>query len=268
MVIMMNTLMELLNLQMTRPSIYGSLTDSWFQYLSLVIFIVLMVLFTRKYRFAKDEQLQKFLRIVAIMMIAFELYKQLLFTYTNGWEYRWYAFPFQFCSTPMYIALFASFLKKTPLRDAMYMFLATYGFFAGTAVMLYPVSVYTSAVGINIQTMIHHGGMGVIGIVLLARHVPQDIKSFIKSTYVFALLTVIAIVLNGIHNAWIQDGTFNMFFINARYTSEIPVLSLFQPLVPGFVYIIIFFVGFSLIAYLMLLGKTYVSKGIHALKKV
>ncbi|MGB0175007.1 MAG: hypothetical protein ACPF9F_01720 [Acholeplasmataceae bacterium] len=245
---------------MTRPIIYGSLSESWFQYISLAIFFVTMVYLTKKYRKANEEDLQRLLKVFAIILIVFELYKQLNFTYTNGWVYRWYAFPFQFCSTPMYIALAASYMKKTPLRDAMYMFLATFGFFAGTAVMLYPVTVYTTSFGINIQTMIHHGGMGIIGMVLLSHHVSLHIKSFLNSIYVFVGLTLIAIVLNGIHNTWIQDGTFNMFFINANYKSEIPVLSLFQPLVPRSVYIMIFVIGFSVVAYLMLTGRRIVKK--------
>ena len=252
--------MDFLNAQMTKPSLYGSFSESWFQYLSLIIFFVTMVYMTKKFRIAKEEELQRLLKIFAIILIAFELYKQLNYTYTNGWVYRWYAFPFQFCSTPMYVALVASYMKKSPSRDAMYMFLATFGFFAGTAVMIYPVSVYTTSIGINIQTMIHHGGMGIIGMVLLAHHVPLDIPSYLKSIYVFVGLTLIAIVLNGIHNTWIQDGTFNMFFINANFNSEIPVLSLFQPLVPGSVYIMIFVVGFSFVAFLMLTGRRIVKK--------
>lgn len=256
----MNTFLEMLNAQMNRPEIYSTVSNSWFQYLSLIVFFSLMIYFTKKYKHADDSTIQRLLRGFAYILIAFEVYKQINFSYTNNWSYRWYAFPFQFCSTPMYVALVASFTKKSAFRNAMYMFLATYGFFAGTAVMLYPVSVYTSSIGINLQTMIHHGGMGILGMMLLSHHVPTDIKSFLKSTYVFAGLTGIAILLNIIHNTWINDGTFNMFFINPKYTSEIPVLSLFQPHVSGTLYIGIFFFGFSLIAYLMLIGKTLINK--------
>ncbi len=262
----MQTILELLNTQMNRPVMYGSFAESWFQYLSLFLFLLTMVILTIRYRHADERKLQLFLRTMAIIMIVFELYKQINFTYVNNWHYQWYAFPFQFCSTPMYIALIASFLKKGEVRNAMYMFLATFGFFAGAAVMFYPSTVYTSTVGINIQTMVHHGGMAVMGMVLLANHVPLDIKSFLKGTYVFVMLTLFAIILNGMHNLWIQDGSFNMFFINPLYHSEIPVLNLFQPLVPTIIYILIFIFGFSLVAYIMLLGrKVFAKQPVHEL---
>jgi hypothetical protein len=251
----MNTLLELLNAQMKRPSLYGGLGDSWFQYFSMVIFIVLMVLLTKKYFHADDQQLKKFLRLTAIVLIIFEVYKQLIFSYRSDWTYQWYSFPFQFCSTPMYVALIASFLKPTRFREALYMFLATYGLFAGFAVMLYPVSVYTTTIGINIQTMVHHGGMAMMGMVLLSNHVKLKFSSFLLGSYVFVTLTFIAIMLNGIHNTWIQEGTFNMFFVNPLYNSEIPVLSLFQPLVPSSIYVLIFLFGFTLIGYLMIVFK-------------
>lgn len=249
----MQTLLEFLNTQMNRPVMYGSFQESWFQYLSLFLFLATMITLTIRLRNANEKKIQRFLRTMAIILIVFEVYKQIDFTYAANWHYQWYAFPFQFCSTPMYVALIASFLKKGEVRNAMYMFLSTYGLFAGLAVMLYPATVYISTVGINIQTMVHHGGMAVMGMVLLANHVPLNFKSFLKGTYVFVMLTFVAIILNGIHNIWIKEGTFNMFFINPLYRSEIPVLSLFQPIVPSFVYIMIFVVGFSLVAYLMLL---------------
>lgn len=140
----------------------------------------------------------------------------------------------------MFVALIAAYLKPSKFRDALYMFLATYGLFSRFAVMLYPVSVYTTTLGINIQTMVHHGGMAVMGMVLLSNHVKLKFSSFVYGSYVFVTLTWIAIMFNGIHNTCIQEGTFNMFFINPLYRSEIPVLSLFQPLVSSGVYVMIF----------------------------
>lgn len=251
----MNTLLEFLNAQMPRPSLYSGLSESWFQYVSIVVFLVLLVYFTKKHMHSSEAQIQSFLKIFAIVLLVFEVYKQINFSYRNDWSYQWYAFPFQFCSTPMYVALTASYLKPSKTREALYMFLATYGLFAGFAVMLYPVSVYTTTIGINIQTMVHHGGMAMMGMVLLSNHVKLKFQSFLLGTYVFIGLTGIAIVLNGIHNTWIQEGTLNMFFINPLYNSEIPVLSLFQPIVSPSVYVLIFVLGFSLIGYLMIIFK-------------
>ena len=45
---------------------------------------------------------QKIILISGFIMLIFEIYKQVIFTYQVG-HYQWYAFPFQFCSTPMYL---------------------------------------------------------------------------------------------------------------------------------------------------------------------
>ena len=246
----MTFIFEFLNLQMERPSLYQGLLESWFQYVSLIVLLVMMFYVYQQSK--KDSfQVDRSLKMIAFVMIGFEIYKQILFTYTNGWEYRWYAFPFQFCSTPMYIGLLAAYSKRPILKQGSYLFLSTYGFFAGLAVMLYPVSVYTTSVGINIQTMVHHGGMVLMGLVVMLNIKPTK-KHYINGIYVFGMLTLMAIILNEVHALLELPGTFNMFFINQRFSSEIPVLSLFQPIVPGVVYMFIFLIGFSLIAFIFL----------------
>lgn len=266
----MQALLDLLNHQMQRPEMYQGIQTSWFQYLSLIIMIFLMVIFVKKYKQATRQDVISFIGIMAWILIGFEILKQINFTDANGGTYQWYAFPFQFCSTPMYIGLLLRYTKNQTLQSYLMMFLATYGFFAGFAVMLYPADVYTSTTLINIQTMVHHGGMAVMGIVLLSYHVEKTFKAFTQGVIVFSILTGIAILLNFIHNTWIGEGTFNMFFINRLYQSGIPILSLFQPLVPNSLYILIFISGFSLVGYIMLLGSkvfTYRQQNSHLIKK-
>jgi hypothetical protein len=43
-----------------------------------------------------------------------------------------------------------------------------------------------------------------------------------------------------------------MFFINPRYENGIPVLSIFQPLVPHVIFLMIYLFGFTLCAGMML----------------
>jgi hypothetical protein len=235
---------------MERPSLYQGLVESWFQYVSLVVLLFMMFYVYQRSKIG-GFQVDRTLKFIAFVMIGFEIYKQVLFTYTNGWTYQWYAFPFQFCSTPMYIGLLAAYSKHPVIKQGSYLFLSTYGFFAGLAVMLYPVSVYTTSVGINIQTMVHHGSMVIMGLIVMFNIKPSK-KHFIDGMYVFGIVTIIAIILNEVHALLELPGTFNMFFINPRFSSEIPVLSLFQPIVPGVIYMVIFMIGFSLIALIFL----------------
>lgn len=90
----MNLVFEFLDTQMNKPSLFGGFGESWFQYLSLVFFIVILTLLTKKHHQADDRQLKQFLRVTASILIGFEVYKQIIFTYRNDWSYQWYAFPF------------------------------------------------------------------------------------------------------------------------------------------------------------------------------
>ena len=250
---LLNTILSFLNGEMNTPVPYQSLGQSWFHYMALVLVTIATIIAVTRLKNASDVKLRRFLLVFAGLLIAFEIYKQLIFSYQAGWNYQWYAFPFQFCSTPMYVALFAGLTKNKKIQQALINFLGTYGLFAGLAVMLYPNDVFIGTIGINIQTMVHHGAMMVVGIALLANQVKLTSKSIFSAIAVFSILVTMAIVMNFIHNTWIADGTFNMFFINPLYNNHIPVLTLIEPLVSHFLFVIIYIVGFALVAYLMLL---------------
>lgn len=244
----MNAILEFLNGQMNQPEFYGSLQSSWFHYLAIILVILGSIIAIKRLKGMNEKKLDVVLIIFSLILFIFELYKQLIFSYQANWNYQWYAFPFQFCSTPMYIALAAGLTKNKMIKDAMISFLATFGLFAGTAVIIYPATVFVQTTGINIQTMVHHGGMTILGMGLLANHVNLKWSSVMKASMVFASLMVIAMVMNGIFNTFIQDGTFNMFFINHKFENGIPVLMIFQPLVPHVIFLMIYLFGFMLCA--------------------
>jgi hypothetical protein len=245
----MMSILELLSKTMKEPIPFGSLSNGWFHYISLVFVVFFTYIFTRYLKHKNKKQLQKYLFIFAIILIAFEIYKQVLYSYSNAWHYRWYAFPFQFCSIPMYVALITALTKKETVYEAGISFLATYGLFAGLAVMLHPGDVFVDTIGINIQTMIHHGGIATVGFSLIfSKQVSYKINTIIKASVVFSIVVLIAILLNTIYNTWINEGTFNMFFINPKYTSNIPILFDIQPHVNAIVFYLIYYFGFTLVA--------------------
>jgi hypothetical protein len=254
-------ILEFLNGQMNRPVAYQSLELSWFHYVALAIAIGASIVAAIRLRHASNKTVRKVLLLFAGLLLSFEVYKQLIFGYQAGWEYQWYIFPFQFCSTPMYVALLAGLTKNEKLQQALINFLGTYGLFGGMAVMLYPNDVFVSTIGINVQTMVHHGSMMVLGIALLANRVKLVSNSIFGAAGVFSVLVTMAIGMNYIHNTYIAVGTFNMFFINPQFNNHLPVLSLIEPLVPHVVFVFIYIIGFALIAYLMLL----IGIGIRAL---
>lgn len=248
-----NNLLQFLNGEMNQPVPYQSFSQSWFHYLSFALMIILTIFLARNLKQASEKKVRKYLLIFSIVLLSFEIYKQIIFSYQNGWGYQWYAFPFQFCSTPMYVALTASLTRNKKIRDALIAFLGTFGLFAGLAVMLYPMTVFISTIGINIQTMVHHGSMAAMGIALLSTQIKLESKTIFKASLVFSILVSIAIILNGIHNTWIEQGTFNMFFINPLLRNDLPILTLIQPLVPHIVFLFIYILGFMFVSYLVLL---------------
>jgi hypothetical protein len=262
-------ILEFLNTSMREPEPYASFSKGWFHYLALALFVIVTIIMTKSMKRMNPKQINRLLIGFSIVLLVFEAYKQIIFTYQANGDYQWYAFPFQFCSTPMYVALFAGFVKKGQLKDSLIAFLGTFGLFAGLAVMLYPETVFITTVGINIQTMVHHGGMAALGIALLVTQVKHAWSSMLKAIVVFCLLVTLAILMNTFFNTWIEDGTFNMFFINPRFENGIPILSIFQPLVSPFVFDIIYIVGFSMVASLMM-GISLVMKVIlpHQLKTI
>ncbi len=252
--------------QMETPTAYGV-----FHLIALAITMILTVVLCyfaiRNRRNGKSND--KFVRICvltyAIVCIILEIYKQLNFSFdssTGEWSYQWYAFPFQFCSTPMYVALIAGCLKKCEFQKYLYAYLGTFVVFAGLCVMFYPGDVFTSTIGINIQTMVCHGGMIVIGVLVLASGVIDlEWKTFLKAMAVFVVLVSIALIMNIIFNSTGNTANFNMFYINPTKNCSLVILQDIQNAVPYIVFLLIYILGFSLAAFIIF----SIAKGIYYL---
>ena len=243
--------------QMETPGLYG-----WFHLLWLAITIGTAVALCRWHRKKGETPVRKVLLWVSLTVIVLEIYKMInySFSYENGiaYDFQWYAFPFQFCSTPMYIGLLAGLTRKGKLHDAFCAYLATFAVFAGVCVMLYPGDVFIGTTGINIQTMICHGSMVYVGVYLFASgHVKLEHKTILKAIPVFAVCVTLACIMNEVANltGLLERETFNMFFISRHCEPSLPVFSLVQKVVPFAVSLVIYIGIFTLAAYLILLAS-------------
>ena len=255
----MKTILDLLNSKMTEPKAYGPLNVSWFHYLSLFVTVICIIFLIKHFKKDDMKKIKRTILIIGIIMILLEVYKQVIFAYQAG-HYQWYAFPFQFCSTPMYLYIILGLTKSKKIEQYLISFLATYGTFAGIAVMIYPSSVFVQTIGINVQTMVHHGLIAAVGLSLLVTKVTINLKTLIKAMAVFSILVLIAYTMNTLFNLFNDSATFNMFFINYKYGTEIPVLALIEPRVPHFVFLIVYILGFSLMAELVIIITLAVKK--------
>ena len=245
-------ILRLMDTSMPVPQPY-----SWFHLLWIAITLAGAVLLC-KFR----PNPRKTMLAVAITVICLEVYKQLnyTFSYEDGIvaaDYQWYAFPFQFCSTPMYVGLLAGLTRPGKFHDTLCAYLATFAVFAGGAVMVLPSDVFISTVGINIQTMICHGSMVSVGVYLLqSGYVRREHKTILKAVPLFALCVMVAAVLNEIayRVGLLETDTFNMFFISPHCEPHLPVYSSVQAVVPFPWCLLLYILGFTAAAYLVLLA--------------
>lgn len=256
------SILRILDTQMQTPASYG-----WFHLLFWGLSILWTVYLCIYRKNDSPQQIRSVILLTAIVVIVLEIYKQInySFSYESGvsFDYQWYAFPWQFCSTPMYVGLLAGLVRKSKIHDAACAFLATYAIFAGLAVMVYPGDVFTGTVGINIQTMICHGSMLPIGAYLYATgHVKLEHKTILKALPVFAVALLAAVVMNEIayQSGLLQTESFNMFYVSPHCDPHLPVYSLVQQVLPFPWCLVVYILGFTAAAYIMLLGAMGIRK--------
>lgn len=196
------------------PACYG-----WYHWVCIATIVLLCTACILLGKYCKRKHVNGVLFSAAMLLIVLEVFKQLYVSYNvtdDTWSYPWADFPFQFCSTPMYIMLLAAFCRKGKLFDACTAFLSTYGLFAGILVVLYPKTVFCTDLALNIHTMIYHGLMIVIGVFLYATGtVKTQFSILLKALPVFLVLLSLAIIMNSIYAKY-GDLTqnFNMFYIS------------------------------------------------------
>ena len=252
---LIRSVLRIMDLSMEKPGLYG-----WFHILSLILTVLATAALCYVAKRQKNHNVPATVLTITLITIVLELYKQVNYSFSYdgaiGFDYQWYAFPWQFCSTPMYVGLLAGLTRKGKLHESLCAYLATYAMFAGVCVMVYPATVFISTIGINIQTMFCHGSMIVVGIYLLhTGYVKLEHKTILKALPVFAVMMAIAMIGNEIAKVTglLERETFNMFFISPYCEPSLPVYSLIQGVLPYPVCLVIYFCAFSLAGYIMLL---------------
>lgn len=249
-------ILEILNTEMAVPKMYGL-----FHITFLVIVGAVCILICRKPQNETKWSVQRVLLVSALLPVVLEIYKQINHTFIYdgvqiNTDYPWYIFPFQFCSTPMYVSLAAYIAEKGKLHDSLCAFLATFSVFAGICVMLYPEQVFIKTVGINLQTMICHSTMIITGVYLFKNgHVPVEHRTIVKAVPVFLVCVAIAVIMNETAYLFgiLKNETFNMFFISPYCEPHLPVYSLVQAIVPFPWCVLIYIMCFTAAAYIVLL---------------
>ena len=202
-------------------------------------------------RNASRTKLRIFVGISGGILMLLEVMRQLVFDMfvVDGaavWDYQWYLFPFHFCSMAMYVSFIAGIIKPSKLQDYLFSFLSSFAILAGFTVMIVPSQVLCHFMYVNVQTMVHHGGMLVIATAVLASgQTVLSFKNILRGSAVFSVCVSLGLLADvlAVKVFNIQE-TFNMFFISPYFDCPMPVFSIIFKLVPYPVFLAIYLVGF------------------------
>ena len=230
------------NLEMNAPVPYG-----WFHILWIILTIGSIVFLYKKKANYGEKQLKTVLLTYGLIAFLLELIKQIMWAFnydsiTNlvSWDYEWYAFPFQLCTTPIFVTLICSLMKKTKTRDSLLSYMAFITILGSIATIIIPDSCFVSDTLVNIHTMWLHCGSLVVSVyLLLTKEVKLTINNMKNAILVFLMFTGLAELLNIIiYNSGILNGeTFNMFYISPYFISSLPVFDILQQKIPYILYL-------------------------------
>lgn len=249
--------------KMNTPKPFG-----WFHLLCIfIMFIVIMFLYLKRKKY-NNKQLKIVLATYSIIALVLEILKQIIWTFnydtiTNTvlWDYQWYSFPFQLCTTPIYVCLICIFLKNNKLRKSLLSYISFFTIIGSITTIIMPDSCFTSDILVNIHTMWLHLGSFVLSVYLLMNEVEIKRYNIKKATLVFIIFVIIAQLLNIIiYNLEILNGeTFNMFYISPYFISPLPVFNVIQQNVAYIVYLLLYIIalilGSNIIYYISLYLK-------------
>ena len=263
-------ILRILDASMETPGLYG-----WFHLLSFAIALGAAALLCRLHRNASADRVSRTVLITSLITLLLEIYKQINYNFTYGtgqgvgFDMQWYAFPWQFCTTPMYVGILAGLTRRGKVHDACCAYLATYSVFAGACVMFYPGDVFIRTIGINIQTMFCHGSMLTLGIYLyVTGHVKLEHRTILRALPIFLICVGVAIIMNETANATglLEEHNFNMFYISPYCDPHLPVYSIVQEHVPYPFCLILYILGFSAASWIILLAAMGVGKLVRKLR--
>ena len=231
--------------KMNEPYAFG-----WFHLLWLIIVCIMIIYLYMIRKNHNEKQLKTVLGVYGIVALILEVLKQLIWSFnydinTNiiTFDYQWYAFPFQFCTTPIFVSLICLFLKQGKLRNYLLSYMSYITIMGSISTMIMPDSCFVSDILVNIHTMWLHLGSFVVSVYLLmSGEVKINLESLKNSIIVFLIFVGIAIFMNiFIYNIGILNGeTFNMFYISPYFTSTLPFFDIIQEHVFYIAFLIIY----------------------------
>lgn len=243
-------LIRIMNATITPPRVWGVFHACFFAAMLAAAAVIL----------AFSGKLRKRPRLVYALTIAFGVFllliegaKQIYYSLhidENGlyWDYQWHAFPFQFCSTPLYACIALCFFRRGRIHDALCAFLGTFGAFAGAGVMTTPGAVLIDSLFIDLHTMFWHSSLFLVGVLQWAgKTFERTSRPFFGAAVIFLIFAAIALALD-FALPQLADENFNLFYISPYLPCTINILDEIWKVVPYPVFLAIYLLGFIGIA--------------------
>ncbi len=242
------------------PEMYGAFHLSFFAASFVVAFILCLL-----WKLGVIKDVKRVVLITAIIVLVFEIYKQinLTFGYTDGItvHYQLSQFPFHFY-TSFIIASLLCGLTHGKTSESFAAYLATYSLFGGIAGMIYPDTALSATLGLSIQSMLTYGSMIAIGIFVLFTGTAKTKRTTVlRALPVFIFVVGFAVSFNEAAFAiGLPEGeVFNMLSISSHFESDLPVYSLVhnalylvEPPTGYIISVAIYILGFTIAAFALL----------------
>ena len=235
-----------------KPEMFGSL-----HFVLAALAVVFNMAVCRCIRDRDEEQLLKLLRILGLIMIVSEVFKQ-WFCYTRMFDRQisLIYFPWQLCSVAMYLSFAAGYLKGKA-QEAVLVYLSTFSLLGAVMALAYPEGMLQQQIVYTVHSFIYHaliisGSMIAVGI-LKKRERP----SFGSSLPLFGVTVLIAEIINISARYIIRDTERepDMFYISPFYETTQPVFRSIEQSLGTVPEIIIYLLCIILGAYLIFLAE-------------
>ena len=141
---------------MEPPKPYG-----WFHILWIIITFGVIFFIYLKRKKHSEKQLKLILGIYGIIALILEILKQISWSINYDaifqkitLDYTWYSFPFQLCTTPIFVSIICLFLKNNKIRQSLLSYMAYVTILGSTATIIIPTSCFTNEIMINIHILL------------------------------------------------------------------------------------------------------------------